>query len=125
MSQLSIVLNEPVEVDLPFPPQVLMPNQAMRRGNWHKSKSAAARYRRECWVLMLASKARGTLLKVVFHQPDKRRRDDDGMIAAFKAGRDGIADALRMDDHAFRPEYLFADEPVKWGKVVVTIGDAA
>ncbi len=28
--------------------------------------------------------------------------DDDNVIAAFKAGRDGLADALRIDDSRFR-----------------------
>ena len=32
-------------------------------------------------------------LWVDFYPPDKRRRDDDNVIAAFKAGRDGLADA--------------------------------
>jgi crossover junction endodeoxyribonuclease RusA len=124
VEQTNLPLNPTVEVDLTFPPRVLFPNQRQRRGNWHKATAMGAAYRRECWILTLASKARGKLLKVVFYQPDKRRRDDDGMIAAFKAGRDGVADALGVDDHGFRPEYVFADEPVKWGKVVVTIGDA-
>jgi crossover junction endodeoxyribonuclease RusA len=31
-----------------------------------------------------------------------RKRDDDNAAASFKAGRDGIADALRMDDHGLR-----------------------
>jgi crossover junction endodeoxyribonuclease RusA len=44
------------------------------------------------------------------------------MIGAFKAGRDGVADALGCDDHGFRPTYRF-DEPVKGGAVVVEIGE--
>jgi crossover junction endodeoxyribonuclease RusA len=119
-----MILNDPVEVELPWFPAVLMPNRAKRRGNWWRANGAAARYRRDCWALVCASKAKGKLLRVVFHQPDRRRRDDDGMIAAFKAGRDGVADALRCDDHHFRPQYVFAEETVKPGKVVVTIGDA-
>jgi crossover junction endodeoxyribonuclease RusA len=123
VEQPSLPLNEPVEVELTWPPRGLFPNKE-RTQSWRKSGRLAALYRRECWVMTLASKARGKLLRVVFHQPDRRRRDDDGMIAAFKAGRDGIADALGVDDFAFRPKYEFADDPVKWGKVVVTIGDA-
>jgi len=118
-----MILNDPVEVDLPWPPARLFPNRA-RTQSWRKNANLARIYRRECWVMTLASKVQGKrLLKVCFHPPDKRRRDDDGCIAAFKAGRDGVADALRIDDYHFRPEYSFG-EPVKWGKVVVTIGDA-
>jgi len=124
VEQSQLPLNETVEVELTWPPRVLFPNQRNRRGNWRKATGMAAAYRRECWILTKAAKAHGKLLKVTFHQPDKRGRDDDGMIAAFKAGRDGVADALGVDDLGFRPEYRFAVDPVKWGKVVVTIGDA-
>ncbi|KQM58771.1 hypothetical protein ASE65_10430 [Sphingomonas sp. Leaf16] len=59
-------------------------------------------------------------MTIRFVPPDHRRRDDDGMIGAFKHGRDGIADALGVDDHSFRPTYEFA-EPEKPGRVVVEI----
>jgi hypothetical protein len=36
---------------------------------------------------------------LTFFFPDARRRDDDNAAAACKAYRDGIADALRVDDH--------------------------
>ena len=123
MEQSQLILNEPVEVELPFPPACVFPN-AKRRTHWSRYSRATRNYRNTCFVLTRKAKVQGKLLKVCFHQPDKRRRDDDGMIAAFKAGRDGVAEALRVDDFHFRPQYAFADEPVKWGKVVVTIGDA-
>ena len=59
-------------------------------------------------------------LRVTFQPPNRIRRDDDGMIGAFKHLRDGIADALGMDDRLFRPEYHFA-EPKKPGAVFVEI----
>jgi len=124
VEQSQLPLNEAVEVELTWPPAVLLPNKAKRRGNWWKASSAAARYRRECWILTKASGAKGKLLKVAFHPPSRRHFDDDNLVAAFKSGRDGVADALGVDDHGFRPQYEFADEPIKWGKVVVTIGDA-
>lgn len=48
----------------------------------------------------------GTELPIVtgytltFYLPDARNRDDDNLSAACKAYRDGIADALQMDDSA-------------------------
>lgn len=39
---------------------------------------------------------------IAFHWPDKRRRDDDNAIASIKAYKDGIADALGMDDWNLR-----------------------
>lgn len=40
-------------------------------------------------------------LWIDFYPPDKRHRDDDNMAAAFKSGRDGLADALKIDDKRF------------------------
>lgn len=58
--------------------------------------------------------------RVTFYPPDARHRDDDNMIAMFKAARDGIADALGVNDRRFRPEYYFAD-PCKPGRVEVEL----
>ncbi len=59
-------------------------------------------------------------MTITFVPPDRRHRDDDGMIGAFKHARDGIADALGVDDRRFRPQYVFADAE-KPGRVVVEI----
>ena len=55
-------------------------------------------------------------VSITFYPPDARRRDDDNMIASMKAARDGIAEALCVDDHRFRAEYKFA-APEKPGRV--------
>lgn len=52
--------------------------------------NAYARAKSEPWVVTYA---------LDFWFPDRRRRDDDNAIAATKAYRDGIADALGIDDH--------------------------
>ena len=59
-------------------------------------------------------------MTITFYPPDKRHRDDDNMIGAFKSWRDGIADALSVNDRRFRPHYIFAD-PCKPGRVEVDI----
>jgi hypothetical protein len=59
-------------------------------------------------------------IDVRFYPPDARHRDDDNAIASFKAARDGIADALGVDDRRFRPTYYFMD-PAKPGKIEVVI----
>lgn len=55
---------------------------------------------------------------VTFYPPDRRQRDDDNMVGSFKSYRDGIADALGVNDRRFRPIYVFAD-PEKPGRVTV------
>ena len=57
---------------------------------------------------------------IAFHPPDKRRRDKDNMIAAFKSGQDGIADAIQVDDGDWFVSHVIR-EPVKGGCVEVTI----
>jgi len=112
-------------VDLPWPPKELSPN-FKRRKHWSAYREPTKRYRHDCWALAKESRlgvAAGdvpVLLAITFYPPDRRRRDDDGMIGAFKAGRDGLADALGVDDNLFRPTYRIA-EPVPGGKVVVHV----
>lgn len=56
-----------------------------------------------------------------FYPPDKRRRDDDGLLSSMKAARDGIADALGIDDHRFVSHPYVKEEVRKGGAVVVRI----
>lgn len=55
-------------------------------------------------------------VRITFYPPDGRHRDDDNMIASFKAARDGVAEALGVDDRRFKPHYFF-EEPAKPGRV--------
>jgi crossover junction endodeoxyribonuclease RusA len=62
----------------------------------------------------------GARLAFTFNPPDKRRRDTDNCIASTKAVRDGIADALGIDDSKFECSYRIG-EVVKGGAVRVEI----
>ena len=113
-----------LSLTLPWPPKELTPN-FKRRNHWSRYAKPTKRYRTTCWAL--AREARIDLtgmdavpLSITFHPPDRRKRDDDGCIGAFKAGRDGIAEAFGVDDNAFRPSYHMA-EPVKGGAIIVTV----
>lgn len=55
----------------------------------------------------------GTLLElsILICPPDKRRRDDDNILSAFKSTRDGIFKALEMDDSLVRRTIL------EWGPI--------
>ena len=93
------------EVILPWPPRALSPNQ---RTHWKKKAPISAAYKQACWALTKESKivlpeSAGRLaLWLDFVPPDRRARDDDNLIASFKAGRDGLALALGIDDKRFR-----------------------
>ena len=109
-------------LELLWPPKELNPNHKV---HWSKRAAAVKAYRLDCYWCAKANrpsnKRKGFLLdfKVTFHPPDKRKRDRDNMIAAFKAGQDGMADAWGIDDSEFIITYAVG-EPVKHGKVVVS-----
>lgn len=118
-------LLEPVEpgrrVILPFPPAELFPNW---HSHWSGKSTPAKDYRRLCWALALEAKLTAPegdkiAVRLDFFPPDRRSRDDDNVPASFKAGRDGIADALKVDDARFVTTPVLHREPRSC--VVVTL----
>ena len=80
------------------------------------------RYRADCgWIAKLDKPPISFEFDVKFFPPDKRKRDFDNMIASFKAGQDGLADAWGVDDSLFKMHYdPKVGEPVKHGMIVIT-----
>ena len=109
---------------LPWPPKVLSPNA---RVHWAAKSKAAKAYRTACFLLCrqaaLTVPAGRALLSLEFIPPDRRRRDDDNCIAAFKSGRDGVAEALGIDDSRFVTQLQISAETIKGGAVRVRISD--
>lgn len=113
---------------LPWPDRRLSPNARMHWAHLAKVKKQARHDARILTTLALSLKQKREiaaidgkiLMTVTFYPPDARHRDDDNMIASFKAARDGIAEALGVDDKRFRPIYKFED-PSKPGRIEVTI----
>ena len=60
-------------------------------------------------------------LTVTFVMPDKRLRDTDNCLAAAKAGLDGMADALGVNDRQFQPVIIFREYGSKPGKMIVEV----
>ena len=118
-----------IRIELPWPDAKLSPN-AKRRSHWTKYHKTIASARKDAFFATVAAlgpdrKAElvnGFLpMQIAFYPPDRRRRDDDGIIGSFKHARDGIADALGIDDRLFRPRYHIMP-PEKPGKVIIEIG---
>ncbi len=90
------------QILLPWPAKALSPNA---RGHWSQKSRAAKAYRMQCFLFArkagLVAPAGRILLQLEFLPPNARRRDDDNLLASFKAGRDGLADALGIDDSLF------------------------
>lgn len=111
-----------MKIELPYPPKELSPNATL---HWAKKMKFKKSYRQTCWALALSQKLTappgdGKIdIHITFYPPDRRHRDADNMVASIKAGLDGVADALKVNDKRFLPTFKFSDEPL--GKIVVEI----
>lgn len=110
------------ELTLPWPPAACSPNA---RVHWSRKSAASKIYRYACFLLARQAGMQppegGALLMLEFVPPDRRRRDDDNLLAMFKAGRDGLADALGIDDNVFATQIRVSKETTKGGAVRVRI----
>lgn len=112
-----------MNITLPWPPSALNPNA--RHAHPAIKWKAAKAYRTACKALaeahgMVAPDSPKIALWVEFVPPDRRHRDDDNMVASFKAGRDGLADAMGVDDRRFSCRYGVADEVGGMVRVSIT-----
>lgn len=109
---------------LPWPPHALSPNARP-----HFYTKAAATKKARAWAFAATRDARigvaaadvPILLAVTFHPKTRHPIDQDNAMASCKAYFDGIADALKVNDHLFRFASVEVAEPVKGGKVTVEI----
>lgn len=113
---------------LPWPDRVLHPNARPHFMVLAKAKSAARAYAafatKNKWHGRKFPETGRLHLWIDFFAPDKRRRDDDGLLSSMKAARDGIADALGIDDSRFVSHPYIKDETFKGGKVEIRITES-
>lgn len=110
-------------IELPWPPKELSPNA---RTHFHAKARVAKAYRDHAYWIAKIDPLRlpedGEInLHLDFYPPDARKRDLDNMLAAAKAGIDGIADAHKVNDQRFGFT-IRRCAPVPKGKVVVSLG---
>ena len=111
---------------LPWPDTKLSPNQ---RQHWTKLAKAKKAYRQSCYLRTLEQISiwKGKLpegdlvLTLTFVPPDKRKRDVDNLLARMKAGLDGVAEALGIDDSRFVQIRLEIESPARPAYVQITI----
>jgi crossover junction endodeoxyribonuclease RusA len=88
-------------VTLPWPPSNLSPNA---RQHWAALARAKRAYRRACWAQAIEQGARRLHgvdrlhVGLEFVPPSRRPFDLDNLLARMKAGLDGLADVLGVDD---------------------------
>jgi crossover junction endodeoxyribonuclease RusA len=120
-----------MKIVFPWPSPKVFPNYK-RANHWRKFRAVEKSEREAGCILTCAAipanerrelrdRLTGKLaLSITFYPPDRRHRDDDGMVGAFKHYRDGMADSLGIDDRHFRCTYAFG-EPEKPGRVEVVL----
>lgn len=97
---------------MPWPPSNLSPNARQHHMALYRAKKA---YRNACaWQAKLQGaktiEADRLEVRITFYPPDRRRHDKDNLIARFKAGQDGLADVLGVDDGRWQVEHHLATE---------------
>lgn len=86
---------------MPWPS--LKPLSPNWRGHWAQ-KAKAKKQLRAAWAWQAVAQgarrlqADRLMVRLTFHAPDKRARDLDNLLASCKAGLDGLADVLGVDD---------------------------
>jgi len=112
-----------VRIALPWPDRALSPNG---RSHWAIKARAVKSARNTARVLtMEALRLRKpgwdrVLLHWEFHPKTRNGVDSDNAESSVKAYRDGIADALGIDDSKFEATRSFG-EPIKGGAVIATV----
>ncbi len=114
-----------LSITLPWPPVELSPNFRTRSTRWIARKKKE--YRTSCaeaaWVRGIQPGRDLRLERIVFHPPNRQPRDKDNLIARFKAGQDGLAEAMGVDDEQFNSVPRDIGEVVKGGAVVALLGE--
>lgn len=115
-------------IELGWPSKPLWPNFRSRT-HWAKTRAlktarAEAFYATKAARIGIGAGDAPLVVRSTFYPPDRRTRDYDNCGSTLKPFLDGIADALGVNDSIFRPERPVIGEPVKGGKLVVSIEGA-
>lgn len=102
-----------------WPASILSPNS---RVHWRPRAKAKKAQRVEWATLAVAHQLKAPRegkveVRIEFVPADRRPRDADNLLASCKAGLDGLADAMGVNDSRFRITFDMG-EPVKGGACV-------
>lgn len=94
-----------IVIDLPWPPKELNPNARLDR---RKVAPIKKKHRNDCYLMTRVTtkeriSGRHHIALTFFPPNDWRQRDLDNLLASMKAGIDGVADALGINDREFDP----------------------
>jgi len=113
-----------VILEFSWPNKLLSPNARPH----HFVKAREVRKAREAAYYLTRANHWGELqgasklrVSFTFCPPDKRKRDLDNVFSSMKAARDGIAEALHIDDSKWEPITLKWGETKQPGLVIVEL----
>ena len=115
-----------MRIELPFPNGKISPNRA-KGVHWGATSSLKGRQFDDAFMLTMQLTGgvkrpdKEMPMKVVFCEPDRRKRDLDNCLAAAKSAIDGIASALGVNDKNFSPITIIRGVVVKGGLMVVEV----
>lgn len=109
-------------IELPFPPSSLTPHA---KGGWQKKAAATKSYRRLCAQVaqlqgLRSITAERIKARITIHRPNLRR-DYQNCISCLKAGVDGLADVIGIDDRYWEIEFVEGELCRPEGKVVAEV----
>jgi len=108
--------------------EVLLPvrtwSEANQRGHWGKRARRAKKQREAARLLVRAARIaipKSGSVAITLTRIAPRVLDTDNLASGLKAVRDGVADALGVDDGSFRIEWRYAQERGKPGEYAVRV----
>lgn len=110
-----------MRIELPWPPKELSPNARL---HWASLAKAKKNYRHACAYAAVQQgvrriQAQKLHLALTFHAPTRRAYDLDNALARMKAGLDGLADVLGVDDKHWSLSIARGEAP--GGRVIVEV----
>ncbi len=116
------------DVILPWPPVELSPNHN-KKIHYMVLQKIIRNYRATARILTHEAAQKVRVRNVVgkvniefhFYPPDNARRDEDNLLASMKAGIDGIADAICVNDWYFHYKEMTVHGPYPQGQVLARV----
>jgi crossover junction endodeoxyribonuclease RusA len=115
-------------IELPFPAKILWPNG---RGHHMAKHRAFKAHKQWAWAATRAARIYGydpsprIRWSATFYPKTRNAIDQDNAAASLKAYQDGIAEAMGVDDKLFDTPTIHFAEPVRHGRVVIVLEEAA
>ncbi len=117
-----------LDIMLPWPPKELSPNHKQRV--FRLKLREIIKWYRACARVIAYEEAQKAKVRAIegtvnvefhFYPPDNAHRDEDNLLAGMKAGIDGIADALCVNDYRFHYKEMHVHAAYPGGQVLARL----